>query len=44
MRVRHGKYGVGQVLSVSEGAQPSALVRFPGWGDKRIVSRFLEPA
>jgi DNA helicase-2/ATP-dependent DNA helicase PcrA len=44
MRVRHGKYGIGQVLSVVESAQPSAVVRFPGWGDKQIVGRFLEPA
>jgi DNA helicase-2/ATP-dependent DNA helicase PcrA len=44
MRVRHGKYGVGQVLSVVDGTQLSAVVRFPGWGDKQIVGRFLEPA
>jgi DNA helicase-2/ATP-dependent DNA helicase PcrA len=44
MRVRHKKFGVGQVCALSPGLPPRVTVRFPGWGDKTLVSSFLEPA
>ncbi|MDD9968644.1 MAG: UvrD-helicase domain-containing protein [Myxococcales bacterium] len=44
MRVRHRKFGVGSVQSVSEGLPPRVTVLFPGVGNKQILSRFLEPA
>jgi hypothetical protein len=44
MRVRHRKFGVGQVRAVSPGTPPRVTVSFPGWGDKTLVSSYLEPA
>jgi DNA helicase-2/ATP-dependent DNA helicase PcrA len=44
MRVRHMKFGVGQVLGISPGVPPRVTVHFPGWGDKTLVSSYLEPA
>jgi DNA helicase-2/ATP-dependent DNA helicase PcrA len=44
MRVRHPKFGVGQVRAVSPGTPPRVTVSFPGWGDKTLVSSYLEPA
>jgi DNA helicase II / ATP-dependent DNA helicase PcrA len=44
MRVRHAKYGIGDVIEVRPGLDPKANVLFPGWGMKLIVARFLEPA
>jgi hypothetical protein len=44
MRVRHNKFGVGQIQAVTPGSPPRVIVRFPGWGDKTLVSSFLEPA
>ena len=44
MRVRHGKFGVGQVHSIGAGSNPSIAVKFPGWGIKRIKLSFLAPA
>jgi DNA helicase II / ATP-dependent DNA helicase PcrA len=42
-RVRHPRFGDGTVLSVEEGMKPSATVRFPGWGEKKILLQFLQP-
>jgi DNA helicase-2/ATP-dependent DNA helicase PcrA len=44
MRVRHQKFGVGQVRAVTPGSPPRVTVSFPGWGDKTLVSSYLEPA
>jgi DNA helicase-2/ATP-dependent DNA helicase PcrA len=44
MRVRHAKYGEGQVKSVEGGHPPRVTVAFTGWGVKQIVASFLEPA
>jgi DNA helicase-2/ATP-dependent DNA helicase PcrA len=44
MRVRHAKYGEGQVKSVEGGHPPRVTVQFTGWGVKQIVASFLEPA
>ena len=43
MRVRHPRFGVGKVLTVSGGVPPRVTVRFPG-GDKQIVATYLQPA
>jgi len=43
-RVRHKKFGVGQVQSIGDGIPPRVTVHFAGWGTKQIVARFLEPA
>jgi DNA helicase II / ATP-dependent DNA helicase PcrA len=43
MRVKHARFGVGTVQAVSPGADPSASVYFPGWGEKKVLLRFLQP-
>jgi DNA helicase-2/ATP-dependent DNA helicase PcrA len=43
MRVRHAKFGEGEVVSVEAGRPPRATVRFPGWGVKQVVLSYLEP-
>ncbi len=44
-RVKHVKFGEGQVESVETTVSPPvAVVFFPGWGKKRIVATFLRPA
>jgi DNA helicase II / ATP-dependent DNA helicase PcrA len=42
-RVKHKRYGAGTVKAIHEGVDPSVTVRFPGWGDKKILVRFLQP-
>jgi DNA helicase-2/ATP-dependent DNA helicase PcrA len=44
MRVRHQKFGIGQVCAIAPGIPARVTVRFPGWGDKLVVTTFLEPA
>jgi DNA helicase-2/ATP-dependent DNA helicase PcrA len=45
MKVRHVKFGVGQVQSVDANTTPPrANVAFPGWGVKQVVVTYLEPA
>ncbi|MEM9873483.1 MAG: 3'-5' exonuclease, partial [Myxococcota bacterium] len=44
MNVRHPKFGVGQVQQIAGGGDPVCVVRFDGWGDKRIKLSFLSPA
>ena len=44
MQVRHPKFGVGEVKEVAAGTPPRVSVRFPGWGTRRIIATYLEPA
>ncbi len=44
MRVRHKKFGIGEVFDVGDGIPPRVTVIFPGWGKKTLVSNYLEPA
>ena len=44
MRVRHKKFGIGEVYDVGDGIPPRVTVIFPGWGKKTLVSNYLEPA
>ncbi|MBM4374311.1 MAG: UvrD-helicase domain-containing protein [Deltaproteobacteria bacterium] len=41
--VRHPKFGIGQVLAVGGGPDPTVTVRFPGAGPKQIKASFLTP-
>ena len=43
MGVRHPKFGIGQVVEVRPGLPPKVTVRFPGWGEKLVVTSYLEP-
>ena len=44
MQVRHPKFGVGEVQEVAPGSPPRVSVRFPGWGTRKIIASYLEPA
>ena len=44
MQVRHPKFGVGEVREVMLGTPPRVSVRFPGWGTRKIIASYLEPA
>jgi DNA helicase-2/ATP-dependent DNA helicase PcrA len=44
MQVRHPKFGVGEVREVMQGSPPRVSVRFPGWGTRKIIASYLEPA
>ena len=44
MQVRHPKFGVGEVKEVAPGTPPRVSVRFPGWGTRKIIATYLEPA
>ncbi len=44
MMVRHPKFGVGEVRDVQDGTPPRVSVQFPGWGTRKIVATYLEPA
>jgi DNA helicase-2/ATP-dependent DNA helicase PcrA len=43
-RVTHERYGDGVILRVDPGDDPTATVKFRGWGEKRIKARFLHGA
>ncbi|MGD0526417.1 MAG: UvrD-helicase domain-containing protein [Polyangiaceae bacterium] len=43
-RVRHDRFGEGQVVSVVSMGEPAVVAFFPGWGEKKILARFLKPA
>jgi DNA helicase-2/ATP-dependent DNA helicase PcrA len=40
--VRHSRFGQGIVERVEPGAKPTVVVRFPGYGTRRIVAEFLD--
>lgn len=44
MQVRHPKFGIGEVREVMQGSPPRVAVRFPGWGTRKIIASYLEPA
>jgi DNA helicase-2/ATP-dependent DNA helicase PcrA len=43
-RVMHDRFGEGEVLQLVGVGEPAALVSFPGWGEKKILARFLKLA
>ncbi len=42
-RVRHERFGDGEVLRVVNVGEPAVVAFFPGWGEKKILARFLKP-
>jgi DNA helicase II / ATP-dependent DNA helicase PcrA len=42
-RVRHAKFGEGEVLNVEAGRPPRVTVKFAQFGVKQVVASFLEP-
>jgi DNA helicase II / ATP-dependent DNA helicase PcrA len=43
-RVRHDRFGEGEVLRIVSVGEPAVVAFFPGWGEKKILARFLKPA
>jgi len=43
-RVLHERFGEGEVRSVVQAADPAVVAFFPGWGEKKVLARFLRPA
>jgi DNA helicase-2/ATP-dependent DNA helicase PcrA len=43
-RVVHARFGEGEVRRVEASPEPSVVAFFPGWGEKKILARFLKPA
>ena len=41
-RVSHTRFGEGEVLRVEPSADPAVVAFFPGWGEKKILARFLK--
>lgn len=41
MSVLHDRFGRGEVLRVVAASEPAAVVFFPGWGEKKVFTRFL---
>jgi DNA helicase II / ATP-dependent DNA helicase PcrA len=43
-RVKHDRFGEGQVLSIADVGEPAVVAFFPGWGERKILARFLKRA
>lgn len=43
-RVHHDRFGNGEVRSVVTAGEPAVVAFFPGWGEKKILARFLKRA
>jgi DNA helicase-2/ATP-dependent DNA helicase PcrA len=42
MTVLHEKFGRGEVLKVVSVGEPAVVAFFPGWGEKKVLARFLK--
>ncbi len=43
-RVRHKRFGEGLVERIESGSEPMIIARFPGFGVRKVLARFLELA
>jgi DNA helicase-2/ATP-dependent DNA helicase PcrA len=43
-RVLHDRFGCGRVVRIVGVSEPTVVAEFPGWGEKKILARFLKPA
>ncbi len=43
-RVRHDRFGEGEVRRIESSGEPAVVAFFPGWGEKKILARFLKLA
>jgi DNA helicase-2/ATP-dependent DNA helicase PcrA len=43
-RVAHQRFGEGRVTRVVSVGEPAVVAVFPGWGEKKILARFLKLA
>jgi DNA helicase-2/ATP-dependent DNA helicase PcrA len=42
MTVLHEKFGRGEVLKLVSVGEPAVVAFFPGWGEKKVLARFLK--
>jgi DNA helicase-2/ATP-dependent DNA helicase PcrA len=42
-KVFHERFGEGEVRKVETSGEPAVIAFFPGWGEKKILARFLKP-
>ena len=42
MKVMHEKFGRGEVMKLVSHGEPAVVAFFPGWGEKRVLVRFLK--
>lgn len=42
MSVMHEKFGRGEVMNVVSAGEPAVVAFFPGWGEKKVLARFLK--
>ena len=43
-RVKHERFGEGKVVEFVQVGEPAVVAFFPGWGEKKILARFLKRA
>ena len=43
-RVHHERFGEGEVRRIETAGEPAVVAFFPGWGEKKILARFLKLA
>jgi DNA helicase-2/ATP-dependent DNA helicase PcrA len=43
-KIRHDRFGEGEVLQVVSVGEPAVVAFFPGWGERKILARFVRPA
>jgi DNA helicase-2/ATP-dependent DNA helicase PcrA len=41
-RVRHERFGEGLVRRIESAGEPAVVAFFPGWGEMKILARFLK--
>src|SRR5262249_1725268 len=41
-KVLHARFGEGQIVRIEKAAEPTVVAFFPGWGEKKILARFLK--
>jgi DNA helicase-2/ATP-dependent DNA helicase PcrA len=44
MHVMHQKFGRGEVMQIVSHGEPAVVAFFPGWGEKKVLARFLKLA
>ena len=42
MAVMHEKFGRGEVMKLVSVGEPAVVAFFPGWGEKKVLARFLK--
>jgi DNA helicase-2/ATP-dependent DNA helicase PcrA len=43
-RVKHDRFGEGRVVGMVNVGEPAVIAFFPGWGERKVLARFVKPA